>query len=85
MRWIPSVGDVVQSRHTREMGEVTEVNKYWGWFKVHYDNDTIRVYKISKTHENSVILRKASKLSKEARADALLRKENSGITDFWRE
>ena len=77
MKWIPSVGDCVESRYTHKRGMVIEVNEYWGWFLVKYENSK-KEYKISEAHACSVF----QVLSEKEFIDSLLRNETfHGLDD----
>ena len=92
MQEVPKVGDIIESKHTLRKGEVIEVNSYWGWYKVKYSPNFIREYRITHTSNSSTRICKPDDYiehflseMKEARADSLLKAENMGITDYWRE
>ncbi len=76
----PKVNDLVENTHTFNVAKVTEVNSRFGWFKVQYLDGVVREH-LSLTSGNSSFV----KLTREQRADYLLKLENAGITDFWRE
>jgi hypothetical protein len=43
-RWIPSVKEFVQIKTTGKIGKVIEVNMYWGWCKVEFEDGKIKHY-----------------------------------------
>lgn len=79
--WIPKKHDRIESKHTLEEGDVIEVNEKWGWFRVRWDKGMIKEYSLNDPGASFIKIKDGA----EIRADYLLRLENSGLTDYWRE
>ncbi len=91
------IDDVVQCIHTQEIGKVVAISIKWGWFRVQYNGGRECEYRMYAGSHQSV--RKVTDSDycvkcgksydfctcREEWADALLKLENSGVTDYWRE
>lgn len=80
MRWIPEVGDYVETRGSFRVGKVIKVNIYWGWYQVEFDDKVRKIFNIYKGANSSV-----RRITAEERADRFLKLESVGLTDSWRD
>lgn len=79
--WIPTTKELVLNKNSHKIGRVTEVDEKWGWFKVHYTEDTFKVYTLFREDKDMQV----RPLTSEEKADLRLRQETHGFTNSWQE
>ena len=83
------IDDIVANRITHRTGRIIEINTKYGWFRVRYDDGFIKEYRYHGNREDLGVYKltpqELNEYKKIQRADELLRKENAGITDHWRD
>lgn len=72
--------DRVKNLNTNKIGIVFDVQRYYGYCRVRYDDGSIVRYQMEQVNEKNIAV-----LTPEQYADHLLSKENNGITDSWLE